>query len=155
MSSPQFRKPKQKFQLHFEHDISSQLKDMTPSQLFRLFFIIANLLPLSFDDMKKYQSEFSNIIEKIGAALGDNIRNQIKKSSMIPEIEDLAKSSAKKSLETMFPFLASFLRGLGGKFMDKDERIEIQILEVNGKPFQEAIAFNLGLNLCSLRFWPL
>jgi len=42
-----------------------------------------------------------------------------------------------------------------GKFMDKDERIEIQILEVNGKPFQEAIAFNLGLNLCSLRFWPL
>ena len=63
MSSPQFRKPKQKFQLHFEHDISSQLKDMTPSQLFRLFFIIANLLPLSFDDMKKYQSEFSNIIE--------------------------------------------------------------------------------------------
>ena len=38
---------------------------------------------------------------------------------MIPEIEDLAKSSAKKSLETMFPFLASFLRGLGGKFMDK------------------------------------
>ena len=63
MSSPQFRKPKQKFQLHFEHDISSQLKDMTPSQLFRLFFTIANLLTLSFDDMKKYQSEFSNIIE--------------------------------------------------------------------------------------------
>ena len=69
--------------------------------------------------MKKYQSEFSNIIEKIGVALGNNIRNQIKNSNMIPEIEDLAKSSAKKSLETKSPFLASFLRGLGGKFMDK------------------------------------
>ena len=119
MSSPQFRKPKQKFQFHFEHDISSQLKDLTPTQLFRLFFTIANLLTLSFDDMKKYQSKFSNIIEKIGVALGNNIRNQIKNSNMIPEIEDLAKSSAKKSLETIFPFLASFLRGLGGKFMDE------------------------------------
>ena len=68
--------------------------------------------------MKKYESEFSNIIEKIGVALGNNIRNQIKNSNMIPEIEDLAKSSAKKSLETIFPFLASFLRGLGGKFYE-------------------------------------
>jgi len=42
-----------------------------------------------------------------------------------------------------------------GKFMDKDERIEIEILEVNGKPFQEAIAFELGVHFCSLRFWPL
>ena len=119
MSSPQFRKPKQKFQLHFEHDISSQLKEMTPTQLFRLFFISANLLPFSFDDMKKYQSEFSNIIEKIGITLGENIRIQIENSRLIPEIEDLAKSSSNKSLETMFPFVASFLRGLGGKFMDK------------------------------------
>ena len=91
MSSPQFRKPKQKFQLHFEHDISSQLKEMTPTQLFRLFFISANLLPFSFDDMKKYQSEFSNIIEKIGITLGENIRIQIENSRLIPD----------KNLETM------------------------------------------------------
>ena len=92
MSSPQFRKPKQKFQLHFEHELSSQLKEMTPTQLFKLFFTIANLLPLSFEYMKNHQSEFSNFIENIGVALGKNIRNQIKNSSMIPEIEDLAKS---------------------------------------------------------------
>ena len=92
---------------------------MTPTQLFQLFFTIANLLPLSFEYMKNHQSEFSNFIENIGVALGKNIRNQIKNSSMIPEIEDLAKSSANKSLETTFPFLASFLRGLGGKFSDR------------------------------------
>ena len=38
---------------------------------------------------------------------------------MIPEIEGLAKSLANKSMETMFPFLASFLRGLGGNFSDR------------------------------------
>ena len=80
MSSPQFRKPKQKFQLHFEHELSSQLKEMTPIQLFKLFFTIANLLPLSFEYMKNHQSKFST---------------------------------------TTFPFLASFLRGLGGKFSDR------------------------------------
>jgi len=42
-----------------------------------------------------------------------------------------------------------------GKFVDKDGLIEIEILEVNGKPFQEAIAFDLGVHFCSLRFWPL
>ena len=62
---------------------------------------------MSFEYEKNYQSEFSNIIENIGGALGKNIWTQIKNSSMIPEIEDLAKSSANKSLETMFPFLAS------------------------------------------------
>ena len=86
MSSPQFRKPKQKFQLHFEHEISSQIKKgiptptPTPTKLFQLFFTIENLLPLSFEYEKNYQSEFSNIIENIGGALGKNIWTQIKDS---------------------------------------------------------------------------
>ena len=73
-SSPKFRKPKQKFQLHLK------LKEMTPTQLFQLFFTIENLLPLSFEYEKNYQSEFSNIIENIGGALGKNIWTQIKDS---------------------------------------------------------------------------
>ena len=118
MATPQCSKPKQKYQIHFERDLSSQLKEMTPTQLVRLFFTIANLFPLSFQFMNKYQNEFSNIIELIGTTLGENIRNQIS-YNMIPEIEDLAKLSVNNSLEIMFPFITSFLRGLGGKFLDK------------------------------------
>ena len=61
MSNQHFRKPKQNFEIHFEQNISQQLGEMTSAQLVRLFFTVASLLPLSFEFMSNYQSEFINL----------------------------------------------------------------------------------------------
>ena len=52
------QKPKQKFEVNFQLDITDQLGEMTSSQLVRLFHTIATLLPLSVTFMAQYQDEF-------------------------------------------------------------------------------------------------
>ena len=118
MSNQHFRKPKQNFEIHFEQNISQQLGEMTSAQLVRLFFTVASLLPLSFEFMSNYQSEFINLFAKFGATLGENIRNKID-TNRVPEIGDLANVSAKNNQGMLFPFITSFLKGLGGDLTDK------------------------------------
>ena len=56
-------KPKQKFEFNFQNDISIQLEQMTTQQLFRLFFAIAHILPVSFVFLKEYKEEFVSLFK--------------------------------------------------------------------------------------------
>ena len=51
------RKPKQKFEINFQGNISEQLREMTSSQLVKLFTTIASLLSISADTMNEYKDE--------------------------------------------------------------------------------------------------
>ena len=121
MESPKMysRKPKQKFEINFQEDITLILTKMTTDQIVRLFFVIASLLPLSYEFISLYQYEFKDFLRRIGDTLGDNIRKQIK-SDRIPEIVDLANVSVNSDSEMKYPFISSFLSGLGGPLMDKN-----------------------------------
>ena len=47
-------KPKQKYELNFQNDISDQLEQMTKQQLLRLFFTIIKIIPISFALLSEY-----------------------------------------------------------------------------------------------------
>ena len=64
MSSARVTKPKQKFEINFQQNISDQLGQMTTAQLIRLFFVIASLLPINFELMSDYQKEFKEFLKK-------------------------------------------------------------------------------------------
>ena len=49
-----FAKPKQKFELSFQQDISEQLRKMTKHQLITLFFAILSILPINVEFMAEY-----------------------------------------------------------------------------------------------------
>ena len=95
---------------------------MTTAQLMKIFFAIFSLIPLSFQLLCDYPEEFKEFFKVIGSALAENIRN-LSNTNEIPDIESLAETSLKTNLEALFPFLSSFLSGLGGlcptKFLPK------------------------------------
>ena len=80
-------KPKQKFEVNFQNDISLQLKQMTKQQLFRA---ITKLLPISITFPQEYQWEFVNLFKTIGEILGTWTK---KEGQSNPGIDDLIESS--------------------------------------------------------------
>ena len=121
MASPKVysKKPTQKFAINFQEDITLELAKLTTSQIVRLFFSIASLLPLSYSFFCQYENEFEDFLKRIGDTLGDNLREQTK-SKKIPEIDDLANISVNSETDNQYPFISSFLSGLGGPLMDKN-----------------------------------
>ena len=91
---------------------------MTTAQLMKLFCAIFSLLPLSFQLMCDYSEEFKDFFKVMGNTFAENIRN-LSNTNEIPDIETLAESSLKPNLEALFPFLSSFLSGLGGPLSNK------------------------------------
>ena len=112
------QKPKQKFEVNFQLDITEQLGEMTSSQLVRLFLTIATLLPLSVNLMAQYQDEFKDVLRIIGSAIGDDIRKKTL-SDEAPDIADLADCSITSELGAKYSFLSSFLDGLGGPLVNR------------------------------------
>ena len=95
-------KPKQKFEVNFQNDISLQLEQMTKHQLLRLFFAITKLLPISITFLQEYQWEFVNLFKTIGEILGTWTKKEGRSS---PGIDDLIESSEIINLEKENPFL--------------------------------------------------
>ena len=113
------QKPKQKFEINFQQNITEQLGDMTSSQLVKLFFAITTLLPISMNVMCQYQDEFADFLRIIGSAIGEDIRkNTLSKEA--PDIAVLADCSNKSEIGAEYPFLSSFLDGLGGSFVNRN-----------------------------------
>ena len=86
-------KPKQKFEVNFQNDISLQLEQMTKQQLFRA---ITKLLPISITFLQEYQWEFVNLFKTIGEILGIWTKKEGRSN---PGIDDLIKSSENINLE--------------------------------------------------------
>ena len=118
MSNPK-QKPKQKFEINFQRNMSEQMREMTSSQLVRLFLTIASLLPLSADIMNEYHDEFENFLEMLGSAIGQDIRTK-PYLDRAPDIEDLANISTKSNKSEKCSFLSSFLSGLGGPLVNRN-----------------------------------
>ena len=99
-------KPKQKFEVNFQNDISLQLEQMTKHQLLRLFFAITKLLPISITFLQEYQWEFVNMF-------GEILCTWTKKEGRSrPGIDDIIESSEIINLEkenqySLFKRLAS------------------------------------------------
>ena len=53
-------KPKQKYELNFQEDISEQLGKMTTAQLVKLLYTIISIIPLS-EAILQYPTEFQHI----------------------------------------------------------------------------------------------
>ena len=83
-------KPKQKFEVNFQNDISLQLEQMTKHQLLRLLFAITKLLPISITFLQEYQWEFVNLFKTIGEILGTWTKKEGQSS---PGIDDLIELS--------------------------------------------------------------
>ena len=81
------KKPKQKFEINFQENISEQLKIMTSTQLVRLFFTVSSLLPISLEIMRDFKTEFEEFFKSLGSVIGDEIRNNIN-TNKAPNIED-------------------------------------------------------------------
>ena len=69
-------KPKQKYELNFQNDISDQLEQMTKQQLLRLFFTIIKIIPISFALLSEYQVDFINLFRALGKALAESFSNK-------------------------------------------------------------------------------
>ena len=110
-------KPKQKFEINFQGDISEQFRQMTSTQLLKIFFVICSIIPFTFELMSDYQNEFEEFMKVLGNALAVNIKRRT--STEVPDIEVLAETSFRSNLEKLFPFLSAFLSGLGGPLSNK------------------------------------
>ena len=104
-------KPKQKFEVNFQKDISGQLETMTKKQLVRLFFTVSKLLAISFPLMTEFQEEFIFFFKSLGRALAEGIRGRMRVS---PNMENMAEVSANIAIENENPFLYAMFSGLGG-----------------------------------------
>ena len=67
-------KPPQKFELHFQKDISEQIKCMKTDQLMDLFVAILNSLSISFVLMTEYNTEFIQLFNSLGKALAEEMK---------------------------------------------------------------------------------
>ena len=115
-------KPKQKFEVNFQNDISLQLEQMTKHQLLRLLFAITKLLPISITFLQEYQWEFVNLFKTIGEILGTWTKKEGRSN---PGIDDLIESSEIINLEKENPFLNAIFLGLGGNYFDKKLAVNI------------------------------
>ena len=113
------KKPKQKFEINFQENISEQLTTMTPTQLVRLFFTVSSLLPISLDLMRDFKTEFEEFFKMLGSVIGDEIRNNIN-TNKAPNIQDLAEVSIKTNYGGQLSLLCSFLSGLAGDFVNRN-----------------------------------
>ena len=115
-------KPKQKFEVNFQNDISLQLEQMTKHQLLRLLFAITKLLPISITFLQEYQWEFVNLFKTIGEILGTWTKKEGRSN---PGVNDLIESSEIINLEKENPSLNAIFLGLGGKYFDKKLAVNI------------------------------
>ena len=113
------QKPKQKFEINFQRNTSEQLREMTSSQLVRLFLTIASLLPISADLMNEYHDEFEDFLKMIGSTIGQDIRRKTY-LDRAPDIEDLTKSSTESDSREKYSLLYSFLSGVGGPMLNQN-----------------------------------
>ena len=115
-------KPKQKFEVNFQNDISLQLEQMTKHQLIRLLFAITKLLPISIPFLREYQWEFVNLFKNMGEIVSTWVKKEV---GINPSIDDLIQSSENIDLEKENPFLNAIFVGLGGNYFDKKLAVNI------------------------------
>ena len=83
-------KPKQKFEVNFQTDISEQLKEMKIKQLIRLFFAILTILPISFGLMIEFNYKFILLFKSLGKALAEGMKA---KNLVSPKFDNMADVS--------------------------------------------------------------
>ena len=113
-----FAKPKQKFELSFQQDISEQLRKMTKHQLITLFFAILSILPINAEFMAEYKQQFMAFFKTLGSILAEVIREKII-GNIAPDIEQISKISSEASFDDTNPYISSLIYGLGGSHLNK------------------------------------
>ena len=113
-----FCKPKQKFEISFQQNISEQLSKMSKGQLFVLLFAILKVLPLSFQSMAEYKEDFITLFEMLGSVLSEGIRKKIEHIKA-PNLKQMAEASSIDSLNNQDVYISALLSGLGGCFLNK------------------------------------
>ena len=113
-----FVKPKQNFEISFQRDISEQLSKMSKHQLIRIFFAIFNILHLNTQLLSEYKQEFTSFFRTLGSVLAEDIKDKIE-GNKAPNMEQMAQTSSKDSLDNQNPYISSFIYGIGGPHLNR------------------------------------